>query len=94
VATYYDGDAIESPQQAFGGLSMAVKFNRQQRDQYTVTTDWGLIGMIQRVGDRFAFVDARNLRPADGRLVQAYADELQEVVNKLKELDDEGRASR
>jgi preprotein translocase subunit YajC len=68
---------------------MAVKFDKQQRDQYTVTTNSGLIGMIQRVGERFAFVDARNLRPSEGRLIQVYADELQEVVDKLKELDDE-----
>jgi hypothetical protein len=72
---------------------MAVKFDKQERDKYSVTTDRGHLGMIQRVGERFAFVDARHLRPSGAELIAVHADELQQVVDKLRQLDEEGRAS-
>jgi hypothetical protein len=59
----------------------------QERDKYAVTTEGGNhFGMIQRSGDKFAFVDGRHLRPSTG-LVTVYADELEQVVKKLRELE-------
>ena len=72
---------------------MSVKFDKQERDRYSVTTERGHLGMIQRVGERFAFVDARHLRPSGAELIAVHADDLQEVVDKLKQLDREGCAS-
>jgi hypothetical protein len=65
-----------------------MRFDRQERDKYAVTTEGGdHFGMIQRVGDRFAFVDGRNVRPASG-LVPVYSDELEQVADALRQLDD------
>jgi hypothetical protein len=67
-----------------------MRFDKQERDKYALTTDKGdHVGMIQRVGENFAFVDARHLRPGSSELVAVYADELQQIVDKLRDLEAE-----
>jgi hypothetical protein len=66
-----------------------MQFDKQENDKYAVTSRGGHVGMIQRVGDKFAFVDARHLRPGSPELIPVYADELQQIVNKLKDLEAE-----
>jgi hypothetical protein len=70
------------------GRGSPMRFDEQSRDKYTLTTDrGGYVGTIERVGERFAFMDARHLRPACAELIAVYADELQKIVDKLKQLD-------
>ncbi len=65
-------------------------FEKQENDKYLVTTKrGGHVGTIQRSGDKFAFVDARHHRPGSAELIPVYADELQQVVDKLNELEAE-----
>jgi hypothetical protein len=67
---------------------MTMRFDEQERDKYAITTDrGGYVGTIQRSGEKFAFIDARHLRPSGAELVAVYADELQQVVDKLKQLE-------
>ena len=78
----------------FGKLAkvydVTMRFDKQERDKYAITTDrGGHVGTIQRAGEKFAFIDARHLRPSGAELIPVYADELQQVVDKLKQLDAE-----
>jgi hypothetical protein len=69
---------------------MTMRFEYQERDRYTVTTErGGPIGMIRRMDERFVFVDACNLRPSGSGSIPVSADELQEVVDKLRHLESE-----
>jgi hypothetical protein len=66
-----------------------MRFDQQERDRYTIMTErGGPVGMIRRIGDRFVFVDACNIKPSNESF-PVYADELEQVVKKLKDLEDE-----
>ena len=45
------------------------------------------MAQFNRIGEKFAFIDARHLRPSGAELIAVYADELQQVVDKLKQLE-------
>ena len=65
-----------------------MRFDYKERGTYTITTEkGGYVGTIQRIGDHFAFVDARHLRPAGAELIAVYPDELQEVVTEMQRLE-------
>jgi hypothetical protein len=69
---------------------MTMRFDYKERGTYTMTTErGGYVGTIQRMGEKFAFVDARHLRPSTAELIPVYADELQQVVDRMKQLESE-----